>query len=129
MIDHQKLALKAALKPPAPKSAQKAPSTKRGRHFLRGPIPLDWINAAATASGRGSGFQVAMALWYLSGLNRQARTIKLRGSVLRKMGVDRHADYRGLRGLRALEDAKLVQVRRNPGQCPMVTLLDVEEFQ
>lgn len=124
MIDQKKLALKTPLEPTAPKSASKAPSTKRGRHFLRGPIPMDWINAAATAAGRGSGFQVAMALWYLSGLNRQARTIKLRGSVLRKMGVDRHAGYRGLK---TLEEASLVQVQRNPGQCPVVTLLDTEE--
>ncbi len=124
MIDQQKLTLKTPLTPTLSKPESKAPRIKRGRHFLRGPIPMDWINAAATASGRGSGFQVAMALWYLSGLNRQARTIKLRGSVLRKMGVDRHAGYRGLK---ALEDAKLVRIQRHPGQCPLVTLIDVED--
>lgn len=104
-------------------ASQKAPRTKQGRHFLRGPIPMDWIKAAATASGRGSGIQVAIALWYLSGLHRQARTVKLRSSVLRAMGVDRHAGYRGLR---ALEKAGLVKVVRHPGRCPVVTLLDIE---
>ena len=104
-------------------AAQKAPRTRKGRRFLRGPIPMDWINAAATASGRGSGVEVAIALWYLSGLHRQARTIKLRSSVLLAMGVDRHAGYRGLR---ALEKAGLVEVVRHPGRCPVVTLLDIE---
>jgi hypothetical protein len=103
---------------------QKAPHPKQGRRFLRGPIPLDWINAATRASGRGSGLQVALALWYLSGLNRQARTVKLRGSVLRAMGLDRHAGYRGLK---ALENANLIEVERRPGRCPVVTLLDIEE--
>jgi hypothetical protein len=122
-IDVKNLALESVTNAGSVK-AQKAPRTKKGRRFLRGPIPMDWINAAARASGRGSGFQVAIALWYLSGLNREARTIKLRSSVLRSMGVDRHAGYRGLR---ALEHANLVQVVRHPGQCPMVTLFDVED--
>ena len=81
---------------------------------------MDWLCAAARATGHGSGFQVAIALWYLSGLNRQSKTVKLRGSVLREMGVDRHAGYRGLT---ALEQAGLVSVERRSGQSPVVTLL------
>lgn len=102
----------------------KAPRPKSGSCFLRGPIPMDWICAASKASGHGSGVKVAIALWYLSGLNRQARTVKLRGSVLREMGVDRHAGYRGLE---ALEKAGLVSVERHPGRNPVVTILDTGE--
>lgn len=81
---------------------------------------MDWICAAAKATGHGSGFKVAIALWYLSGLNHQSKTVKLSGSVLRKMEVDRHAGYRGLT---ALEQAGLVSVERHSGQSPVVTLL------
>ena len=81
---------------------------------------MDWLLAASKASGHGSGFKVAIAIWFLSGLNHQARTVKLSGSVLRELGVGRHASYRGLA---ALERAGLVSVERLPGQSPMITIL------
>jgi len=83
---------------------------------------MDWICASAVASGHGGGFKVAIALWYLSGLNHQAKTVKLSGSVLREMGVERHAAYRGLA---ALERAALVSVQRCAGRSPIVTILGV----
>ena len=85
---------------------------------------MDWICAAARATGHGSGFKVAIALWYLSGLNRQSKTVKLSGSALRDMGVERHAGYRGLT---ALEQAGLVSVERRAGQSPIVSILGVGE--
>ena len=103
---------------------RKAPRHRSGEHFLRGPIPKDWLCTASRAAGHGSGFKVAIALWYLSGLNRQAKTVKLRGSVLRELGVERHAGYRGLQ---ALERAGLVIVERRSGQSPVVTILAVGE--
>jgi len=87
---------------------------------------MDWLCAASKASGHGSGFKVTIALWYLSGLNRQVKTVKLSGSVLRKMGVERHAGYRGLE---ALENAGLVSVERCSGQSPLVTLLSIGEAE
>ena len=104
---------------------EKAPRHKRGECFLRGPIPIAWLYAASIASGQGSGFKVAIALWYLSGLNHQAKTVKLSGSVLREMGIERHAGYRGLE---ALEKAGLVNIKRHPGRLPLVTILSVEEL-
>lgn len=98
----------------------KAPRHKSGDTFLRGPVPMDWLNAAALASGSGSGFKVGIALWHLVGLNHNAKTVRLSGSMLRKMGVERHASYRGLN---TLETAGLVSVERKPGQSPIVTLL------
>lgn len=109
---------------PKKASQAKAPRPKSGNRFLRGPVPMDWICTASTASGRGSGLKVAIALWYLSGLNGQARTVKLRGSVLREMGVDRHAVYRGLQ---VLEKAGLVSVARHPGRNPLVTIREAGE--
>jgi len=118
-MDPKALRLKG--RTPIPKK-EKAPRHKTGEHFLRGPIPMDWLCAASKASGRGKGFQVAIILWYLSGLNRQAKTVKLSGSALTKMGVKRHAGYRGLE---ELERAGLVRVARHTGRSPLVTILDV----
>lgn len=102
----------------------KAPRHKTGERFLRGPIPMGWLCAAAAASGHGSGFKVAIAIWYLSGLNKQAKTVKLSGSVLRQMSIERHAAYRGLE---SLEKARLLSVERRPGRSPIVTILDMAE--
>lgn len=104
----------------APVSTGKAPRHQPGEYFLRGPIPMKWLSAASKASGRGSGLKVALALWYLSGLNGQSHTVKLQTAALRFLGVDRHAAYRGLK---VLEDAGLVRVQRHPGRTPVVTLL------
>ena len=100
---------------------RKAPHHKIGERFLRGPIPWSWLCAAAVESGHGSGFKLAIVLWHLSGLNRQSKTIKLSGKIMREMGVDRHATYRGLK---SLETAGLVLVERRLGQSPIVTILD-----
>ena len=101
---------------------EKAPCHKPGERFLRGPIPMNWLYAASRAAGRGSGFGVAIALWYLSGLNRQARTVKLSSSVLRAMGIERDA---ARRGLTALQKAGLVRVVWRTGSLPIVTILNV----
>ena len=85
-----------------PRKRGKAPRHRSGERFLRGPIPMAWLTAASKASGHGSGFKVAIALWYLSGLNHQAKTVKLKGTVLRDLGVERHAAYRGLDALERL---------------------------
>lgn len=74
----------------------------------------------AKATGHGSGLQVKITLWYLSGLNRQSNTVKLRRSVLRNVAVWRHAGYRKLA---ALELAGRVSVERRSEQSPIVTLL------
>lgn len=99
-----------------------APRHRAGEYFLRGPIPMAWLNAAARASGAGAGIKVALVLWFLSGVKRQARTFKLEPGALRRIGVDRHAGYRGLQ---RLEKAGLVSVQRRAGQAPTVTLLEV----
>ena len=120
-MDPERLSLDRASVVAKRSTARNAPRHKAGEKFLRGPIPWDWVTAAARASGRGSGFKVGLALWHLSGLAHQRRTIDLQGRVLRELGVGRHATYRGLADL---EHAGLVAVERHPGRMPRVTLLD-----
>jgi hypothetical protein len=86
--------------------------------FLKGPIPLRWLTAAAHLPGRA--FQVAIAIWFLVGI-QSSRTVRLAPKVRAQFIVDRHAAYRGLE---ALERAHLVSVVRHRGRAPNVTILE-----
>lgn len=91
------------------------PRRRRGR-FLKGPVPLDWIGAAASLPGKA--LAVAMALRYQQGL-RRSDTVRLTSARLRPFGIDRQA---ARRGLIQLETAGLVQVERHPGRAALVTI-------
>ena len=102
------------------KPSTRLPRHKGGQKFIKGPIPLVWIQAAAKG-GRGTkALHVALALWFRAGLEN-CRVVKLTRSVLQPLGVSPDA---ARRGLQALEAATLVTVERKPGCCPVVTLLD-----
>ena len=102
-------------------ASTRPPRHRAGEKFLKGPIPWSWLAAAAHQPGKA--LQVAIVLWFLSGVKR-ARTIALSGAVLRGIGVNRHAGYRALA---ALEEAGLVSVVRHPGRNPVVTLMETTE--
>ncbi len=94
------------------------PSRRRPQgRFLKGPIPLAWLRAAAQLPGKA--LHVGVALWFLVGVSGSS-TVPLQPSLLRQFGVDRHAGYRAVH---ALEGAALVQVRRHRGRAPMVTVV------
>lgn len=84
--------------------------------FIKGPLPLDWMQHAARLPGKT--LQVALALWYLAGLQK-SQTVKLASKPLEAMGVSRDAKYEALLRLAA---AGLVTVDQKPGQAPIVTL-------
>ena len=123
-MDPKRLSLAKATRVPKGPSTPKAPRHGAGEKFLRGPIPWSWLMAAAKASGRGSALKVALALWHLSGLNRQQSTLELGSRILRELGVERHAAYRGLADLEA---SGLVSVERHSGRRTRVTLLDAPQ--
>lgn len=84
--------------------------------FIKGPLPLDWMQRAARLPGKT--LQVALALWYLAGLQK-SQTVKLASKPLEAMGVSRDAKYDALA---RLVGAGLVAVDQKPGQAPIVTL-------
>mgnify|MGYP000220366669 CR=1 FL=1 len=100
----------------------KAPKHGKGEFFLCGPIPWDWLSMAAQKCGKGSALQVALALWFLSGLNNRSATVKLTSKTLKTLGVQRNSGYRGLQ---TLEKYGLISVVRKQGASPLVTLLDI----
>ena len=101
---------------------RKLPRHQGNEHFIKGPIPLDWITIAAQLPGKSC--QVGNALWYLAGLNNSVPTIKLTQTTLNKFGVTRHSKYRSLR---CLEQARLITLNRTHGKNPTVTILPVSK--
>ncbi len=85
--------------------------------FVKGPIPGDWLEQAAAQPGKA--LHVALALWYLAGLQKSDQ-VTLTRKPLRLFSV---LPDSGRRGLAALEKAGLVQVNRRNGRCPRVTIL------
>jgi DNA-binding transcriptional ArsR family regulator len=87
--------------------------------FLRGPIPLDWLAAAAKLPGKT--LNVAVALYWRHGMAK-AKSFKLTQVALTAMNLERDA---ASAGLTRLEQAGLIRVERRPGQRPIVSILDL----
>jgi len=87
-------------------------------HYLRGPIPLAWLQKAARLPGRT--LAVGVALWHLAGLRRTRQHLSLSTERLAPFGVSRYAKDRALRHLTG---AGLVTVDRKRGRSPRVTIV------
>jgi DNA-binding transcriptional ArsR family regulator len=97
------------------KISKETPS-KQNEHFLKGPIPLDWLTSATRLPGKAT--VVALALWYRAGVTKSF-TVKPSHTLWNRFGIGRSAAYRGLS---ALEGANLVQVQRRVGKNPIVRI-------
>ncbi len=85
--------------------------------FIKGPIPLAWVQQAAKLPGRT--LHLGMTLWYLAGVRRSNKGA-VSYKVAEHFGLNRYTVYRGLK---RLEKAGLVVVLRVRGRRPVVTLL------
>ena len=97
----------------------KPPRHKPGERFLKGPIPLNWLKKAAELPGKA--ILVGLDLWYRVGLTKSAEV---------KLSLSRSAfgcgRYSGGRGLKALEKAGLISVRRAEGKKAFVKVIAVD---
>ena len=87
--------------------------------FLRGPIPMAWLNEAARLPGKA--LNLGIAIWWLAGM-AQTKTFKLTGKALDQLGVSRDT---AADALKRLEGRGLIRVQRAPGQRPTVEILSV----
>ena len=87
------------------------------RRFLKGPIPWEWIEAAATLPGKA--LEVGLCLWRLSGAMK-SNTVRLGNREVERLGVNRFAKSRALAHLKR---AGLIEVVSRPGRLPMVTII------
>jgi hypothetical protein len=101
-----------------PSAPHGPPRHRPGQKFLKGPIPLAWLEAAGGLPGKA--LLVGVHVWFQAGL-RHSRSVPLNQSRLARPGM---SDKTVRRGLKALERAGLVTVDRQPGRKPIVTLLD-----
>jgi hypothetical protein len=90
-----------------------------GEAFLKGPVPLAWLQDAAALPGVA--LAVGVALWHLAGVRKSREHLVLSSERLVPFGVSRYAKDRALRNL---VEAGLVQVERRKGRSPRVTLLN-----
>lgn len=97
------------------------PAPERSAGFIKGPLPLGWMQQAAKMPGKT--LQVGLTLWYLAGLQK-SKTVKLATKPLAAMGVSRDAKYEALERLRS---AGLIAVEQQPGSAPTVTLLEGDD--
>ena len=74
--------------------------------FLRGPIPMAWLNEAARLPGKA--LNLGIAIWWLAGM-AQTKTFKLTGKALDQLGVSRDA---AADALKRLEGRGLIRVQR-----------------
>ena len=105
----------------APIPEKKLIGKTQNHKFLKGPIPLAWLIAAARLPGKT--FVVGVVIWYRAGLCK-APIIKLPSTVLSLFGINRHTKRRALE---SLEKASLISVDRSPGKNPTITIIDVRE--
>jgi hypothetical protein len=87
--------------------------------FLKGPIPMAWLNATAKLPGKT--LNVGIAIWWLAGMAK-TKTFKLTGKALKQLEVSREA---ASDALKRLEARGLIRVQRSPGQRPTVEILSV----
>ena len=85
--------------------------------FLKGPIPMWWIDKAAHLPGKT--LAVGLAIWWLRGM-AQDKPFKLTQKALDTLAVSPDAAYDGLR---RLEKAGLIKVTRAAGQRPTIDVL------
>jgi hypothetical protein len=89
--------------------------------FIRGPIPLAWLNAAAKLPGKT--LNVGLAIWWLAGMSKTT-AFKITGKALDQLDVSRDATSDALK---RLEDNGLILVKRSPGQRPTVQILPIAQ--
>ena len=89
--------------------------------FVRGPIPLDWLQKAMKLGG--AAISVGVILWYFKGLKKLS---------IFKIGIQDIANLIGRswltakRGLIALEKERLIAIQRHNGRKHLVEIQDDE---
>jgi hypothetical protein len=99
------------------------PVAKRSRNysgkFLRGPIPLEWLQKASSLPGKT--LSIGIVIWFFCGLTN-AKTVKLSRAIVDSFGIPRTTAYRLLNNL---AQAGLISQEKRPGRSPIITILDV----
>ena len=108
----------------APLPAAKSKALKQDA-FIKGPICLRWVSRAVRL--RKPALAAGLALWFLRGVTYGAGPFKITAALRRKFQL---SGSQMLRGLRALEEAKLVRfVKSGRGRCAVVDIIDLTPYR
>jgi hypothetical protein len=88
--------------------------------FVKGPIPLAWLDKALLMGGRA--LNVALAIQYQVGLKKN-KTVTLPRTTTRLFRVTRHNVWRALK---RMEEAHMIFVLRRKGKLSHITVLDFQ---
>ena len=94
---------------------------RRKGSFLKGPIPISWLEKAGGLPGKT--LHVAVALWFAHGFEKQSR-FRFTPKWYVWLNIGPHALRRALQ---RLKEAGLIRLEYRPGRSPIVTLLDAPE--
>lgn len=109
--------------PPAAASGQ-APKRKKDA-FVKGPVCVRWLARAVRL--RKPALAAGLALWFLRGVTYNAGPYKITRSLRNRFQL---SGPQMLRGLRALEEAKLVRfIKSGRGRCPVVDIIDLTPYR
>ena len=86
--------------------------------FVRGPIPLQWLEKAAHLPGKT--LNVAIALWWLHGMAKN-KPFKVTGKALKALNIGRDT---ASTSLTRLEQAGLIRLIKNSGQRPTISIVE-----
>ena len=82
----------------AAKVADPKGKKKISGEFLKGPVPLLWLTAAAQLSGKAP-LAVGLAIWFESG-RRKSNEVKLTSAILQRFAIKRKSKYTALQARR-----------------------------
>lgn len=101
------------------KSMNKKRKHKKHGAFIKGPVQLLWITKACKLNK--SAIKVALAICFLEGIYRGTE-FKLENAIFKEFGIDRQAKSRGLK---ALKQAGLIEIKQDRGALPRVKMLKI----
>ena len=103
-------------------AAQGRPAPPKGDRFLKGPVPLEWLQQAGALPG--DTLKAGVLVWHVAGLARSRAGLTLPPRIWQGWYRDRSTLYRALA---RLEAAGLVVVDRRRGRSPVVSILETLE--
>ncbi len=107
---------------PEPELPVHADPTRRKNRFLKGPIPLEWLQRAGGLPG--DTLKAGVLVWHAAGLARSQAGLTLPPRLWQGWYRDRSTLYRALE---RLEAAGLVVVDRRRGRSPTVCIVTETE--
>jgi hypothetical protein len=90
--------------------------------FIRGPIPMAWIDKAVKSGGPFA-VLIVLALCFQSGLQGSTESIKVTNKLAARFGISRKTKPKALQ---SLEEAGLIRVVRKPTSSPVVSIVGME---